>query len=130
MRDALLGATGAAPAGVAADGLSAIARVAVYRHHVLTSLTAALATTFPVVARLVDPRFFAWAADAYVRAQPPRGPCLAEYGDTFPDFLAAFPACRDLVYLPDVARLEWAMNAARQAPDVPPLGADAARALG
>jgi hypothetical protein len=31
------------------------------------------------------------------RAHPPTGPCLFEYGDSFPIFLAAFPPCRDLV---------------------------------
>ena len=44
----------------------------------------------PVVCRLVDRRFFAYAADPYIRAHPPAGPCLFEYGATFPDFLAAF----------------------------------------
>jgi hypothetical protein len=77
-----------------------------------------LEATFPVICRLVDRRFFAYAADTYLRAHPPTGPCLFEYGDGFPDFLAAFPPCRDLVYLPDVARLEWAMSAALHAPDV------------
>jgi hypothetical protein len=114
---------------IADDGLGAAARVAVYRHHVFTSLTAALEATYPVVCRLVDPRFFGWAADRYVRAHPPAGPCLFEYGGDFPAFLAAFPACAHLPWLADVARLEWAMNAALHAPDAPPLGPDAWRAL-
>ncbi len=100
------------------DGLAPEARLEIYRHHVLTTLTSALEATFPVVCRLVDRRFFAYAADTYLRAHPPTRPCLFEYGDTFPDFLAAFPPCRDLAYLPDVARLEWAMSAALHAPDV------------
>ena len=100
------------------DGLAPEARLEIYRHHVLTTLTSALEATFPVICRLVDRRFFAYAADTYVRAHPPTGPCLFEYGDSFPDFLAAFPPCRDLAYLPDVARLEWAMSAALHAPDV------------
>ena len=100
------------------DGLAPEARLEIYRHHVLTTLTSALEATFPVICRLVDRRFFAYAADSYLRAHPPTGPCLFEYGDSFPDFLAAFPPCRDLAYLPDVARLEWAMNAALHAPDV------------
>ena len=99
------------------DGLAPEARLEIYRHHVLTTLTSALEATFPVICRLVDRRFFAYAADTYLRAHPPTGPCLFEYGDRFPDFLAAFPPCRDLAYLPDVARLEWAMSAALHAPD-------------
>jgi hypothetical protein len=112
---------------ITSDGLAPAARLAVYRHHVLTSLAAALEATFPVVARLVDPRFFRYACDQYVRAEPPATPCLFEYGATFADFLAGFPPCRHLVYLPDVARLEWAMNVALHAPDAAPLTAEALR---
>ena len=111
------------------DGLSASARLAVYRHHVFTSLTAALETTYPVVCRLVDRRFFGWVADQYVRVRPPAGPCLYEYGADFPEFAAAFPACAHLPWLADVARLEWAMNAALHAPDAPALEPEALRAL-
>jgi hypothetical protein len=129
VRAALLEDDAAVAALVAADALTPAARLAVYRHHVLTSLTAALEATFPVVVRLVDARFFRYAADRYVREQPPAGPCLFEYGASFPDFLAGFPSCRGLVYLADVARLEWAMNVAAHAPDAAPLTVEAARAL-
>jgi hypothetical protein len=112
------GDAGAATREIEPDGLAPEARLEIYRHHVLTTLTSALEATFPVISRLVDRRFFVYAADTYVRAHPPTGPCLFEYGDSFPDFLAAFPPCRDLAYLPDVARLEWAMSAALHAPDV------------
>jgi hypothetical protein len=112
------GDAGAAAREIEPDGLAPEARLEIYRHHVLTTLTSALEATFPVICRLVDRRFFAYAADTYVRAHPPTGPCLFEYGDSFPDFLAAFPPCRDLAYLPDVARLEWAMSVALHAPDV------------
>lgn len=98
------------------DGLEPAARLAIYRNHVFITLTDALKATYPVVCRLVDERFFAYAADGYIRACPPAGPCLFEYGETFDEFLASFPACRDLVYLPDVARLEWAINRALHAP--------------
>ena len=125
---------GIAPA-VLPDGLSVSARLAVYRHHVLTSLTAALEATFPVVCRLVDRRFFGWLADRYIREHPPTGPCLVEYGADLPEFVAAFPACANLPWLADVARLEWAMNMAMHAPDVVPLapewlGGTAPSALG
>lgn len=120
---ALLGGDpGAAAALVVEDGIGAEARLDIYRHHVLTTLTAVLESAFPVVVRLVDRRFFAYAADAYVRAHPPESPCLFEYGRTFPDFLAGFEPCRHLAYLPDVARLEWALHAAAHAEDAPPIG--------
>jgi hypothetical protein len=107
---------------VCADGLEASARLAVYRHHVVSSLTAALESTYPVVTRLVDARFFHFAADRYIRTHPPASPCLFEYGAALADFLAEFEPSRRLAYLPDVARLEWAMNVARHAPDAVPIG--------
>jgi hypothetical protein len=103
---------------VCADGLEARARLSVYRHHVFTSLTEVLESTYPVVVRLVDARFFRFAADRYIGAHPPTSPCLFEYGGALPDFLAEFAPSRQLAYLPDVARLEWAMNVALHAPDV------------
>lgn len=106
---------------VAGDGLAPEARVQIYRHHVLTTLTDALQATFPVICRLVDERFFRYAADAYLRQQPPEAPCLFEYGQHFPAFLAEFPPCRHLAYLADVARLEWALNAGLHAETVTPL---------
>jgi hypothetical protein len=120
--------SGVAPA-VIDDDVGASARLAIYRHHVFTSLTAALEATYPVVCRLVDRRFFGWVADRYVRAHPPAGPCLFEYGGELPAFLAAFEACAHLPWLADIARLEWAMNVALHAPDAVALDPDALRAL-
>jgi hypothetical protein len=102
---------------IARDDVGAGARVAVYRHHVRATLTDVLASTFPVVCRLVDRRFFGWLADCFVRAHPPVGPCLFEYGADLPRFVERFPACAALPWLADVARLEWAMNVAFHAPD-------------
>jgi hypothetical protein len=96
-------------------------RLAIYRNHVRLSLTAALAATFPVVARLVGEDFFAGLAGGYLRSRPPAGPVLAEYGAGFADHIAAEPAASGLPYLADVARLEWALNVAWQAASGPAL---------
>ena len=122
LRGALLDGRDGDPAGaigaeILGDGLSPESRLALYRHHVLTTLTSVLADTYGVVTRLVGEGFFAYAADRFVRRHPPGGPCLFEYGAGFAEFLASFPPCRDLVYLPDVARLEWAIHAALHAED-------------
>jgi hypothetical protein len=117
IRDAILGDDeGAAARAIKGDGLAPPARLEIYRHHVFTTLTAALKATYPVICRLVDERFFAYAANRYIREHPPAGACLFEYGATWPEFLASFPPCRAYAYLPDVARLEWAVNVARHAP--------------
>lgn len=112
---------GALAAAVRADGIAAERRIQVYRNNSLITLTAALQATFPVVCRLVDERFFGFAAQAFIRASPPRAPRLAEYGAGFADFLAGFAPAAALPYLPDVARLEWAVARAFHAADAPPL---------
>jgi hypothetical protein len=114
---------------VQGDGLTAHARVRIYWNHVYSSLTEALEATFPVVCRLVDRRFFGFAADRYIHDHLPAGPCLFEYGGTFPDFLAGFPPCADYPYLADVARLEWAMNVAMHAEDAAPIAPHALGAV-
>ncbi|HTZ80441.1 MAG TPA: DNA-binding domain-containing protein [Stellaceae bacterium] len=110
---------------VAADGLSAEERLEVYRNNTFVSLKTVLKDAFPAICRLVDERFFLYAADEFIRAFPPQQACLSAYGEGFPAFLASFPPCAHLPYLADVARLEWLMRRAAQAPDAPPLPASA-----
>jgi hypothetical protein len=114
IRDGLLAQD--APALESIFGRSA-PRFAVHRRHFVHSLTRALENTFPAVVNLVDARFFAYAADAFIRADPPRNPRLFEYGGALPDFLERFSPCKSLPYLGDVARLEWAMHCAFHAED-------------
>lgn len=114
-------------AAILGEEAEAEARLRVHRHNVLSSLTEALKANFPVVCRVVDERFFAFAADTFIRAHPPTAPCLAEYGAAFPDFLRAFEPARGLPYLGDLARLEWAVLEARNAPDALPIGPETLR---
>lgn len=62
-------------------------------------------------------------ARRFVEADLPRHPVLAEYGGDFPAFIDAYAPARDLVYLGDVARLDWALNTAFHAPTAGRLGA-------
>jgi hypothetical protein len=103
-------------ATVAGDTIPAAARLSVYRHHVFASLATALAATFPTVQALVGPDFFRGLARAFVGRALPVQPVLSEYGADFPAFIAGYEAARDLPYLADVARLDWALNLAFHAP--------------
>lgn len=99
-------------AEVVGDTIAAAARLRVYRHHVFESLGAALAATFPTVQAVVGADFFRGLARAFVGQSPPCQPVLAEYGAGFPAFVGGHDAIRDLPYLADVARLDWALNLA------------------
>lgn len=119
---ALLDAALPPPEGVrTARGAGDAGRFAVYRNNVHVGLMRALAQRFPVVERLVGADFFAGMARAYAQDRKPDSPVILHYGETFPDFIAAFPPARDLAYLADVARLEAAWTRAYHAADAAPL---------
>jgi hypothetical protein len=122
LRQAVLGGdTAEIVAAIHGDGLDPAARVGIYRNHAFATLGASLQGNFPVVCRLVDERFFVYAAHEYLREHPPHSRCLVEYGADFADFLAAFAPCEALPYLADVARFEWALNIARTVREAAPL---------
>src|SRR5436190_137705 len=99
LRHALLGGdTAEIVVAIRGDGLDPVARVGIYRNHAFATLGASLKGTFPVVCRLIDKRFFAYAAHEYLRKHPPHSRCLVEYGADFADFLANFEPCKALPY--------------------------------
>lgn len=130
IREAVLGGdAGEIVAAIRGDGLDPAARLGIYRNHAALTFGDAVKAAFPVVCRLVDERFFAYAAHEYLRAHPPHARCLVDYGADFAEFLAAFEPCRDLPYLPDVARFEWALHIAATIREERPLPADALAAV-
>jgi hypothetical protein len=104
-------------AAVLAAAEPADARLAVYHRGARANRGGALALAYPVVARLVGDSFFAEAAARFGDAFPSRSGDLRTYGAEFAAFLAQYPHARGLDYLPDVARLEWAVHQARDAAD-------------
>ena len=92
-------------------------RLAIYHRSARANRVAALAAVYPVVRRLVGESFFEEAAASHVLAHPPRSGDLNAYGASFAAFLQDYPHARDLPYLADIARLEWAMHESRHSPD-------------
>lgn len=99
------------------EDLAGLRRLALYRNNVRGSLTDVLAAAFPTVEQVVGTEFFAMTARRFLAAHPPERPELWAWGEDFPLFLSGFPPARQLPYLPDLARLEWAMSQAYFAPD-------------
>jgi hypothetical protein len=92
-------------------------RLAVYRGNGAANGRKALAAAYPIVEKLVGAAFFDGLALEYARHSPSREGDLNEFGHAFAQFLAGFPPVRELPYLPDVARLEWAIHRAHYAAD-------------
>jgi hypothetical protein len=102
---------------VIASGFEATERLDVYRNTFTSALVNALRLSYPAVHKLVGAEFFEAAARAFIPVHPPASAYLDDYGRAFPDFLAAFEPASSLSYLPDVARLEWAVCRALHAQD-------------
>lgn len=101
--------------------LSPARRLEVYANTVSINRRNVTRAIYPVVERLVGEEFFAYAADSFARSFPSRSGNLDDYGAEFPDFLAGFAPAASLPYLPDVARLELAIDRLTVAADPSPL---------
>src|SRR3569833_1194551 len=105
--------------GVDPGNLNAERRVAVYRNHHRISLAGALAANFPTVVKVLGEPAFEALALSFLAIDPPCDAVVAAYGSGFPAFLESDPRSQSLVYLGDVARLDWAQNLAERADDFP-----------
>jgi len=116
-RDAVADAT----ACLAGDPALAARRLAIYRANVAATSARALGAAYPVARQIVGDEFFDALARAYLAAHPSTSGDLHEFGAAFADFVAVFPHTRALPYLPDLARLEWAVHRAYGAADATPV---------
>jgi hypothetical protein len=117
--DALLGDADLADRVAPPDAL------AFYRTNVQVNLRAALASAYPVVERLVGAPFFAELSRSYARRFPSARGDLHGFGAGLATFLEGYAPAATLPYLPDVARLEWAVHESASSQDAEPFDAAA-----
>lgn len=114
------------------NGLAPHRRLFIYRNNMYAGLTGVLRGVYPVIERLVGEGFFRYGAREYIRRYPSHHGDLERYGEHFASLLEQLPQLAAHPYLPDVARLEWAVHSAYFAADAEPLTpaglADLARA--
>ncbi len=108
-------------AGWLRDGLRVgnVARgLAAYRANAGAAAERALAAAYPTVQQLLGDESFAALARACWQRHPPTAGDLGLWGDALPAFMADAQALAGEPYLPDVARLEWAVHTAERAADI------------
>ena len=92
-------------------------RFSLYRGNLTATWNKVLSSAFPVVRQLMGEEFFSGLTRAFGMAHPSDSPDLNHFGANFASFLAAFEHVADYPYLPDMARLEWALHRAYYAPE-------------
>lgn len=115
---------GDARPGVVAGWLYAPARgpsvergLAAYRANAGALAERALAAAYPTLQQLLGADSFAGLARHFWQRQPPQAGDIARWGGGLADFIADAESLADEAYLPDVARLEWAVHRAATAAD-------------
>lgn len=89
---------------------SAAVAIEVYRNNYRGNLHDTLAGAYPVIEQLVGKDFFRLLTRQFIAQHPSRSGNLHHYGAEMADFVAVFGPAQGLVYLPDVAALEWACH--------------------
>ncbi len=97
------------------------ARFEVYRNNTHASILEVLADAFPTVQTLLGERLFTRLGTAFIRNAPSRSNHLLDYGADLAGFIAVSEPLADRPWLADVARLDWARNAAYAAADAVPV---------
>lgn len=122
LREAIVEGKSSAIMPLLVGGGDPAGRLAIHRRHYEDSLVNAIADKFPGTTWLIGSQAMHAAAGAFVRRHPPGAPCIAEYGEDFPRFLAERDELSGLAYLRWFAELEWLLVHAAIAIDLPPLG--------
>jgi hypothetical protein len=112
------------------DGMTAQARLGIYRNNLREGFIKALAIGFPVIERLVGADYFRQLALEFLHAHPSRSGNLHHIGGPFAPFLKQQFDGTQYAYFADVAALEWAHQEAQIAADAEALSPAAFRDIG
>lgn len=104
-------------ASIVKTSLDASDLLQIHKNNYRLTLSDALVDVYPIVQSFVGRDWLEAALKKFVTEHPPQSACLAEYGGGFADFLDGFKPAASLVYLSDVARLEWAIYACQNKRD-------------
>jgi len=99
--------------------ISAHGLMGIYQNSAIANITHSLLLTYPVIEKLLGNVFFTAMCKEFAYVHWPKSGNMDDYGVSFPDFLAEFEHTKHLLYLKDVARLEWAFHQSSLADDAP-----------
>ena len=96
-------------------GLNPRQRVQIHQNNFRETLTDSFAAFFPAVRIFVGPSFFRAAVKHFFAEFPPKKACLSYSGEQFGDFLRQWSHAESIVYVADLADLEYAIERSQNA---------------
>ena len=96
----------------ALDSIPNDVRIEIYQNNARETFRKTLTRTYPVIAQLAGDECFRALAHDYMLTHPSRSGDLARFGAAFAGYLETHYGNSEFGYLPDVARLEWAIEEA------------------
>jgi len=97
--------------------ISARGLMGIYQHSAIANITNSLSLSYPVIEKLVGKDFFQLMCKPYIVKHWPISGNMDDYGESFSSFLAEFEQVKHLLYLEDVAQLEWLFHQSSLAND-------------
>ncbi len=110
---------------IAKQTLTTKQQIAIYRDSAMGGLVNALASLYPVCLQLIGEPFFNAMATQFIYQQTLPSPDIGDAGQHFPNFIKAFKPAQSIIYLADIAQLEWYWHKAFNATDSDALNLEA-----
>ena len=92
-------------------GVDVYERLAAHTNGYPARICESLRESYPALSHILGDATFAALAERYLPFVPADQTNLNFIGSALPDFAASDPLARDLPFLPDLARFEWALHA-------------------
>ncbi|MBU6459828.1 MAG: putative DNA-binding domain-containing protein [Proteobacteria bacterium] len=89
------------------------ARTLIYRNTIFNNKLNALKISFPIVHALIGDACFQGLSHSYIENHPSTSGNLNFYGKNFPEFIKNNNIINQVIYLADMARLEWLIHELR-----------------
>jgi len=99
------------------QSISASGLMGIYQTSAIGNIINSMKLTYPVIEKLVGDVFFRAMCKQYILSHWPKTANMDDYGSDFAHFLSEFEHVNHLIYLEDVARLEWLFHQSSLAND-------------
>ncbi|MBE8221145.1 MAG: DUF2063 domain-containing protein [Bdellovibrionales bacterium] len=90
--------------------LSSLQLIQIYQNNFFSTHIDSLKTSYSKTFEIIGKKTFEQTARDYIKAYPPKKESIQNYGHEFSNFLKHYKHTKNLLYLPDLAKLEFLLS--------------------